>query len=509
MRAPKQARAHLIPMRIICLLIVLLPSLWGWEATPTTAQSGTVTWSGPVNLSRTPSASAHPAIVTDAYGYVHVFWSEEMGGEPMRPNDHIRNTGNSILYTRWDGTTWSPPIDVLLVPGETIADYPAVDIDAESRLHLVWTSMTSLYYSNAPSWQADSAQDWSEPLLLADNSAATPWGADIVADASGGLHVVYAVRGDQAGVYYTRSVDGGENWQSPIKLSDSLEPLEEHFSTVQIIRDDARNLHAVWGTNQLEGAGQAVYYARSIDGGDTWSVPAQLGYRGPDDFVVGLPYLTAVGASELHLIYVAGRYVGSRGRYHRISTDGGETWSAPYHIITDLVGINGYVEPVVDSAGQMHLIINMRSRDDQVVGIYYARWLGTGWSQVEPVDVSQPSAHYTAVAVRLGNELHVVYTQLAGGEIWHLRGRVTPAKQTSARPWPSPEAPTPTPLTKVTATPPQTPTPTAQRITQPPEGTTPPSSLSVMSNPLLPGVGAALLLVVAVIVWIQIRSRRG
>jgi len=51
-----------------------------------------------------------------------------------------------------------------------------------------------------------------------------------------------------------------------------------------------------------------------------------------DDFVVGLPYLTARSPTELHLIYVDGEVIGSRGRYHRISRDGGETWSDPVEV---------------------------------------------------------------------------------------------------------------------------------------------------------------------------------
>ena len=81
-----------------------------WGQAPAAAQSGPIVWSQHTNLSSSPQASAHPAIVADDYGLVHVFWSEEVGGRPVTPEEGIRNSGNSILYTRWDGQSWSPPL---------------------------------------------------------------------------------------------------------------------------------------------------------------------------------------------------------------------------------------------------------------------------------------------------------------------------------------------------------------------------------------------------------------
>jgi len=492
-----------MPIRAIGLLAVLLLPLWWEGAVPATAQSDTVIWSRPANLSNTSQSSGHPAIVADGHGYVHVLWSEEVGGEAMQPQDLVR-TGNSIFYTRWDGASWTQPIDILFVPGEAIAEFVAVDVDAENRLHAVWTGQSNFYYSNAPSWQAESAHAWSKPVVVATNSARSQLESDIAADASANLHLVYATRGDGAGIYYIRSHDGGATWELATRLSEPFGPLETSFASVRVITDDAGRLHVVWQTTQEQGYGQAVYYARSIDGGKNWSAPVQLGYRDPEDYEASWPYLTAIGESELYLIYIDGS---SKGRCHRISIDGGETWSEPRRVITEMEGVNGHVIPVVDGSGQVHLIVNMRTRAGQVVGIYYARWLGSGWSPIVPVDVSSPaapSAHHTAAVVRLGNELHVVYNQLRTGEIWHLRGvlpAVTPAPM-SALPTLRPPPPLPTP-TMATATPPPAP-PSGQ----PPIDLAASSfATSPVSNALLPGIGMALFLVVSVVVWTRVRPR--
>ena len=493
--------------RLVCILAALLVMSHGdWGAVPTSAQSAAVTWSRPVNLSNTLQGSGDPAIVADSYGDVHVFWSEDMGGQPQGPEGQFSG-GNSIFYTRWDGESWTAPIDILSVPDDYIADFVQVVVDAENRLHAVWTGQSSLYYSSAPAEMAYSARAWSKPVVLANNSARSAWMISIVADTAGTLHVAYATRGSEVGVYYTRSTDGGMDWGFPIKLSAVPDSLEDSFSDVRIVADSTGRLHVVWQTNQKAGYGQAIYYARSPDGGRNWGPPVRLGYREPDDFDVGYPYLVVRGESELHLIYNAG----SRpvGRYHRISRDGGETWGNPEQILTDMEGINGYVVPLVDGAGQMHLIIDMRTRDTQVVGLYYARWLETDWSPVVPLATESPygpSAHYTAAAVRLGNELHVVWTQLRFGEIWYLRGTVpgvTP-EPTLERQFPA----TPTPSSFTASGLSQSPMPASQPTAQPVDAAIPASASRLTNNLVLYSLGVPFLLVLGTILGALIRARR-
>lgn len=492
----------------IGLLAVLFLSLWRGATVPAVAQSSAITWSESINLSNTPQYSSHPAIVADDYGYVHVFWSEDVNGAPVPLTgfqDRIPS-GNSILYSRWDGVSWTPPTDILFVPDELIAEYVAVGIDADNRLHAVWTGQSNFYYSNAPSLQALSAHAWSRPVTVATDSARSRNESDVVADASGKVHILYATRGREAGIYHILSSDGGASWESAAQLSNPFDSQETSFSNVKAIADSAGRLHAVWQTNQYEGYGQAVYYARSADGGQSWSAPAQLGYRGPDDVFVSWPFLMSRGEFELHLIYTNGTNV---GRAHRISTDAGETWSDAHHMIPEMEGINGYVVPATDGAGQMHLIVNMRTRAEQVVGIYYAYWLDDGWSAVVPVDAGSQAtshAHWAAVAVRLGNELHVVWNEIVHGEIWHTRGIIPSAYQTP--PLHVPSRQTPTPLAMATAeTVLQTPAPPRRPVGPAPYSTGPALGSPITDPRLALTIGAPLLLVICVVIWTRVRSR--
>jgi hypothetical protein len=485
---------------VVLILFVLCLAA---QSSGAAAQSSAITWSKPENLSNTPQSSASPVIIADDYGNVHVFWSEDVSGS-TRPV--LAGSGDSIYYTRWDGTSWTQPVDILYVPNDPMADQISAAIDKQGFLHLVWTGLTNIYYSKARAAEAGSAQAWLKPVVIATNSARSSLESSVVADDNGGVHIIYATRGDDPGVYHVESSDG-ETWSGPQRLSEPFDPLETSLGRVKIIVDGAGRLHSVWQTSDINGYGQAIYYTRSTDRGETWAPPRQMVYRQTGDFDVSWPYIMAVGPSELHLIYTGGSTIGAAGRYEYVSADGGETWSEPQHIIPEMIGINGYVIPVVDGAGQLHLIINMRPAATQMVGIYYSSWLGDRWSPVVPIVNDIPaaeSAHYASVAMAHGNEIHIVWNQIRGGEIWYVRGvlqNVAPAKAEAA-----PTAvhqPTPIATSTIIST------HLMQSVSanvDPELATT--AINSATSSPLIPAVIATLVaIVIMAVVW-RVRRRR-
>ncbi|CAG0954825.1 hypothetical protein ANRL3_00487 [Anaerolineae bacterium] len=486
--------------RFIGLLTLgLLVSLSGAGARPSIAQSGSVSWSEPINLSNTPQDSTHPAIVADSLGYVHVFWTEDIGGEPVQAGRSL-DTGNSIMYTFWDGKVWSPSIDIFSLPDEGVADFVAAAVDRHNTLHVVWLGQSNIYYSSAPAWQAGSARAWLPPQVVGTNGARSRWSTDIATDAAGTVHVIYATGGLDAGVYYIQSRDNGTTWEAPVNLAAPLDSSEISFSNARLITDRAGRPHAVWETNDLQGYGKAIYYARSTDGGANWDRAAQLAYRTAAETWVEYPYLTARSESEIHLIYINAT---NRGRAHRISLDGGETWSEPRSILNDMEGINGYVIPLVDGLGQMHLVINMRTRATQTGGLYYARWLGTDWSPVVPIETTAlASAHWTAAAISRGNEIHVVCDTLRTGETWYFRGAVPEVPRATVQSVPTPEpalSPMPTTAADIAA----------PAVVRPDRPVTTKSAPNVPdASPLIPATGAALLLIVGMAaVWMRRHQR--
>jgi hypothetical protein len=472
-------------VRLLLAVAAIGITLWA-AARYIKAQSPLVHWSVPTDISNTPYSSAYPAIVADNFGYVHVLWSVDTNGQPLGPHDPSYS-GNTIFYTRWTGSAWTEPVDVLYLSDDPVATYVSVAVDKDGYLHAVWTGTTNIYYSKAPVWQAESAHAWSPPAVITTNSARSAWESSIAVDNAGALHIVYATRGSDAGVYHVESTDGGATWSSPTKISQPFDSLETSFSRVKIISDSAGRLHAVWDTTNIDGFGQSIYYARSVDNGVTWADATQMAYLNPGDFDVGWPYIAVVGADELHLIYNAAANV---GRWERISRDGGTTWSQAQFIIPEMEGINGYTIPLVDGNGQLHLIIDMRPSATQKVGIYYSDWQGDRWSPVVPLTNDGPmaeTAHYVAATVLSGDEIHVVWNQVRGGEIWHIQGTLDAVK-----PLPTWALPTLAPTSTPTPTALAISSPIAAPVYPPLSQTAPPNANTASDSPLIPSTIAVI-----------------
>jgi hypothetical protein len=216
-------------------------------------------------------------------------------------------------------------------------------------------------------------------------------------------------------------------------------PDEVAFYNVSLQIDPKGRLHALWGAVRANGAGHAVYYARSVDAGQTWSEAFQLAQGEPGKANADVPSLGIAGDSELHLVY---SYPRNMGRTERISVDAGETWGEPRAIFEDLEGIAGFGVQLTDAAGNLHIVSCMRTHD-QVGALYYLRWLGDRWSEWQIASLetgtAAPGGHFPAATMRLGNEIHAVWnSQLASlpGEVWHVSGVIpdVAAQQPAALP---------------------------------------------------------------------------
>jgi hypothetical protein len=429
--------------RIVSTLIALVLAA-AFGAQLASAQGIGVNWHRTTNLSNTPTSSNRPAVAADPAGNVHVVWGEDIGGESIVgiPQQLIVDA-STLVYTRWDGSTWSDPIDIIWVPGDDLAEYASLAADSSGYLHLVWTGMTRIYYSRALASQAGSAHAWSTPLDVG-SSARTSWESAVAVDVQGTVHILYADRETNPAVMHVRIADNGLGSMTWTSLSAPLaRPDEAAFLNVSLKIDPKGRLHALWGAVRAEGFGHAVYYARSVDAGQTWSEPVRLAQGEKGKSFADMPSLGVAGDSELHLIYC---YPANMGRTERISLDAGETWGEPHAIYKDLEGISGFHVQLTDAAGNLHVVSHMRTHD-QVGGLYYWRWMGDHWSPGQVASLGTPTVgpggHFDVATMRLGNEIHAVWNSnfcTLAGEVWHVSGVIPDVAAQAPIPLPTVEA---------------------------------------------------------------------
>jgi hypothetical protein len=185
-------------------------------------------------------------------------------------------------------------------------------------------------------------------------------------------------------------------------------------------------------------------YARSDDGGDTWSEPVEIDNAARPDYILGYgPTLIDVethGEDEVHLIWDGAPTV---ERNHVWSADGGNTWSERTLLFPEItnVGRAGWNDMVFDSAGILHAVALGQP--------WHASWSKGAWSKSDAIGQGF-SAESMRLAQGLGNQLHVVWVNWVNEQdhtVWYARG-LTSAPSLPAATLPRPPA-TPVPTTGI------------------------------------------------------------
>jgi hypothetical protein len=246
----------------------------------------------------------------------------------------------------------------------------------------------------------------------------------IVSDSQGRLFVAFRrqfrVNGSsQYHIFVARSTDLGETW-SVLNDARPIENTGRFTQRVPAIAIDANDgLHVVWyGTDELNsGANQRqIKYARSLDGGETWSdwqnIGEVAGYAEPQRLWQEHPVITAQG-DALHVVW-QGRDADAKNRsqvrYVR-SDDRGVTWSTP--AIVQPVDKGGRSRPTLIAAPDNKRLYVLAYGDNdgrQNVMMTYSddgkTW--TDWSQIAASENDQ--RHVTAV-LDDGGRLHVAWRE--------------------------------------------------------------------------------------------------
>lgn len=356
-------------------------------------------WS-PVDQVYSSARSLYPRLISDSTGTMHLIWGGlAFGQEKGEPH--------ALMYARWDGSRWTEPVDVIVTGNVADIREPDGVVDDEGILHVIFGGPL-LQYASAPAESADDARNWTEPQLIGDGEFIISR-SDIVIDDNGVLHVV-AADSQKNEVYYMKSADRGVTWTIPVEVSSSPDKIVTTSSRLAI--DSNGVLHVVWVRNPLPESypPQGIYYARSEDGGQTWSREQQLAGvdYGDAEIVIG-------ESDQIHVVYNGAATI-SGGKYHRWSSDLGNSWTEPFEVAPKGGGLNGTPSVAVDATGALHFLGGDGNN------LWYSIWQNNVWSPPVDLHALDPNEiEYTetvGATILLGNQLHVVFDDRQT-EMWH------------------------------------------------------------------------------------------
>ena len=320
------------------------------------------------------------------------------------------------------------------------------------------------------------------------------------------LHLVYASVLDNMGICHVASEDDGDTWGPPTCIPHAYTVREEEHEVRPRLAIDSRGLlHVVWmlddysSLSRLGYSGRAVYYARSTDGGQSWSdmIAVDEGDSRDETYEGSQPEWGNVVVDNEDRIHIV--WIGTTGmwRYHKWSGDGGMTWTSPQVAIPS-GGYNKWQGITVDRDGTLHLVW------PSLQGLEYTKWDGKGWAPPVLFEGTK-GAHHAQAGVALGNELHAVWQNHGGNLKTWSRGQIMHAMMLTGAQSDEPQ-PLPTARPRVQSTPTAaieqvvepTATPTARPMLTSIE---PPAAVSNSTMPILIGLLPAVVLVGLVLLF--------
>ena len=205
--------------------------------------------------------------------------------------------------------------------------------------------------------------------------------------AAGNLYLAYTtfVNEDQppSQVMFTRSADCGVSWSNPIGLSDTT----VNQGAAIAIDPVSGAVYVAWRRFKNGTLGDALFVARSIDGGKTFGAPVQVAaITSFDQATSGFsfrtndyPTMTVDAAGRVYMAWSqrnAGQDASHGDARIVLSTSrDGQTWTTPT-LVNDFAGRGHQFMPSITFAGGKVVVVFYDLRDDNTVGNFTA--LGSG-----------------------------------------------------------------------------------------------------------------------------------
>jgi hypothetical protein len=249
---------------------------------------GGLSWSANSRVNHAFSVAGAPSIAVGADTRLHVSWA----------------ASTTLIYTNRStdaGQSWGENVlagGVDMSPGNTFSGYPAPGIatDESGAVYLAWWDARNGFHDNGcnclrdmdafASRSLDNGATWGTAVQITGEDGVAGQGSPALAYRDGTLFTLWVDQRDhnvpdtpQPAIYFARSVDGGQSWD-PTNVQVSTQPVgltpSNRFINAPVIAASASGaLYAAWASDHLDGAGD-IFFSYSLDGGATWQAERRV-----------------------------------------------------------------------------------------------------------------------------------------------------------------------------------------------------------------------------------------
>ncbi len=194
-------------------------------------------------------------------------------------------------------------------------------------------------------------------------------------------------------LYVSKSADHGATWTNiTLDVSGAPPDCSAYLcgwaflgAQMTMTSDAAGTLYALWNSNVADKTPNRIYFAKSTNGGSTWSTKADVSLA-PANTPHAFPAIAAGAAGDVRISWMDARSPsGFWNTYYRSSTNGGASWSAEADISTFAAGYSyittdgfrfpfgDYYEMDIDDQGNTQVIMGEGYSYDSPGSIWYTK----------------------------------------------------------------------------------------------------------------------------------------
>lgn len=250
-------------------------------------------WSQPVPLEKSNGWNHFSSITASSDGIVHAFWQSDpsklSGPDPGDPG------ADNLWYSQIKEGVVGKPENILVPPPRgSFQQSIHARIDQQNRIHLfLWYRPPCLQHSIARREYALSPQEWMGNSTCIGE---TTFGFGVTQDDIGQIHLAYATPAGR--LNYARFSPDTNRWSPPITAFFGKEDVALHQTRIAV--DSRGKIHVIWVESEAPNwyPPNGVFYVKSIDGGDTWTAPERLSPVGHSE-----PEIVAIGNDQIHVAW--------------------------------------------------------------------------------------------------------------------------------------------------------------------------------------------------------------
>ena len=178
-------------------------------------------------------------------------------------------SGQLYCITSTDGgTNWSDPVEATPYFVNTCEDSPYLIYNpVHDQLGMIVRSGGDVIFIHSD----DLGQTWDHGVLVTDETASDPDWPSMAMGPDGTYYAVWSDDGKDQEVFFAKSSDGGVTWTSPTQVNDDKPRGNNYEAHVAV--DAAGGVHVAWLWHIPLDSDLNIYYTYSDDGGDSWLVP--------------------------------------------------------------------------------------------------------------------------------------------------------------------------------------------------------------------------------------------